>query len=773
MKIYKLIAIILIFALATQPGWAGDALRPVAAGERVEEFYLPVQTAAQASKIAELAAKANIEYPEAVRPKGSDGKPGGLLEIGRVKRIIHIGDLHGQYNHLAAILKDRNNMEAIRRGEAHLICTGDIIHPRDRSFLNPAGYQGSIDALFLLMRLKAEFPSNVHILMGSHEFGQVFGVHERLLVANFRQYVTERFSPDVYEKVAAFIKGLPIAVISTINNKTILFAHHPAILADARDKTQLIDIASIKTPEEIRRSLNLTDSDSGKISEALRNIGVDIVVNGHFHFTRRRSKPAEGKELIEKGAVVLVRLPEGKIQIVCTQESPKEFDVSPCYLCLNEDNVGTPENVFTKIGPITGVQPQDKLKQADSMPEFTAREVYEMQNAADFGSPEYKIRCIKLVEERLVLLSYLIDRLNLPESTEKYPVDEEGNNIPTDALPNMLQDVNKGLQQYMSRLLKFEDVVFDLQNDDTTPKESLGNVEASLKNYEADLVHVCNNYLTNIQTFLIYLGYSDIAIKMSEDKLGFLCQIYEVTMQTFDILQYFFAYAITPLNITDALKISDIDLMDIMRRYDMNILAANLAINSNLFGTEHIAIRQASKDAIVTILGECVKNILANSIHANTISSESPTIDVRLELKDNKAQFAISNNNVNMDPKKLKMAMVPGVTEKKEMQRVRLYWKGEELPAVFGGFGLGLPKILHYCRFLGAEVEIYAKSGGRTWRCALDENFVPQVTEADNSEIEFMSGFKVVITFPDAYSKKVERPGPLPQPRPELSLSQV
>jgi len=74
------------------------------------------------------------ELDPAIRPRSSDGEPGGQIEFPRTEKreFIVIGDLHGQVRNLRAILKDSDNMEKLRANKAVLLFLGDAVH-NDRS----------------------------------------------------------------------------------------------------------------------------------------------------------------------------------------------------------------------------------------------------------------------------------------------------------------------------------------------------------------------------------------------------------------------------------------------------------------------------------------------------------------------------------------------------------------------------------------------------------------------------------------------------------------
>ena len=88
-----------------------------------------------------------------------------------VERIVAIGDIHGDYDQLAAVLKSAGLIDdqgSWTGGKTHLVQVGDVL---DRG-------PDSRKAMDLLMRIEKEAPEAggyVHALIGNHEAMNVYG----------------------------------------------------------------------------------------------------------------------------------------------------------------------------------------------------------------------------------------------------------------------------------------------------------------------------------------------------------------------------------------------------------------------------------------------------------------------------------------------------------------------------------------------------------------------------------------------------------------------
>jgi Tfp pilus assembly protein PilF len=112
-----------------------------------------------------------------------------------VERIVAIGDVHGAYNNLLAVLKSAGLINAELRwigGKTHLVQTGDVV---DRG-------ADSRQCMDLLMRLEEEAQragGRVHVLIGNHDAFNVIGILDYVSAEEYASYMDES-SEKRYEK---------------------------------------------------------------------------------------------------------------------------------------------------------------------------------------------------------------------------------------------------------------------------------------------------------------------------------------------------------------------------------------------------------------------------------------------------------------------------------------------------------------------------------------------------------------------------------------------
>jgi hypothetical protein len=177
---------------------------------------LPVSSAARASAPLEgvpLVERA-IEVLEACRwrPKASDGRPGGLVELPSSMRPIIIGDLHANLQNLNRILDDSTNRVDLEARKAVCIIIGDVEHDdRVGHMMEMESSVAILDALFRLIDLYA---GQVIYIRGNHDtfderlrksgIAQGLEFRKALLAAKGEEYVAA---------VQRFFDCLPLFVI--------------------------------------------------------------------------------------------------------------------------------------------------------------------------------------------------------------------------------------------------------------------------------------------------------------------------------------------------------------------------------------------------------------------------------------------------------------------------------------------------------------------------------------------------------------------------------
>jgi hypothetical protein len=235
--------------------------------------------------VIEQAVKAQRPYADKVRPRDSRGEPGGLILVAGGRQAIVVGDLHGRYDNLESILKDRNNLQDIVSGKAHLIFCGDAVHPRSSRIESPEAYEDSFCVMLLIMTLKAENPFNVHYLIGNHDNAHVGGppatrgqVQQDEL---FKKFVTEKFGASVFEHYCQFVANSPVAAkVKTPNGNVLLV--HACLTPRAPNAQALINIFSEgRTGEALQDLLWSRNFDRAMIEKSLAGVGAKFAISGH------------------------------------------------------------------------------------------------------------------------------------------------------------------------------------------------------------------------------------------------------------------------------------------------------------------------------------------------------------------------------------------------------------------------------------------------------------------------------------------------------------
>jgi Calcineurin-like phosphoesterase len=104
---------------------------------------------------------------EAYRPKDSQDRPGGLLDLPETLAPIVVGDIHAQVDNLLTILSLEGCLDGLERGDTCLLFLGDTVHREGDGELEEM--DSSLLTLDLLFKLKSRFPENVFFLRGNHE----------------------------------------------------------------------------------------------------------------------------------------------------------------------------------------------------------------------------------------------------------------------------------------------------------------------------------------------------------------------------------------------------------------------------------------------------------------------------------------------------------------------------------------------------------------------------------------------------------------------------
>jgi len=233
-------------------------------------------------------------YPEDVRPKNLRNVPGSLIYIRNAKRLIVFGDLHGRYDNLELALADKDNWQALKSGDAHLLFLGDAIHPRSGLGDQREANADSFRVLLLILSLQAENPGRVHYLVGNHENAHVGGLGtgkgDKDLEQGFANFIRRQFNETVLETYEKFLNWAPIVAKIRMANGELL-AMHASVSPLVRNEQGLINL-TVKG----RKGKALTDIlwsrhfDARTIAECLHAVGANLALTGHTRPTEDAAK---------------------------------------------------------------------------------------------------------------------------------------------------------------------------------------------------------------------------------------------------------------------------------------------------------------------------------------------------------------------------------------------------------------------------------------------------------------------------------------------------
>ncbi len=255
-------------------------------------------------QVIDQAVKAQRPYADKMRPRDVRGEPGGLIVLNEGERAIVVGDLHGRYDNLEYILKDKTNLRDILDGSAHLIFTGDAVHPRSSAINSPEAYEDSFCVMLLIMTLKAENPFNVHYLIGNHDNAHVGGLPAgRGQVRQdelFEAFILQKFGRTVFDRYCDFVNMSPVSAKLKTPTGYVLLVHaglSPRILNDAGLINILVKGRQSVALQDLLWSRNY---EAAVLDRCMASVGVKFIIAGHTTPTAERAQ-RYGFEVIAEG----------------------------------------------------------------------------------------------------------------------------------------------------------------------------------------------------------------------------------------------------------------------------------------------------------------------------------------------------------------------------------------------------------------------------------------------------------------------------------------
>lgn len=227
----------------------------------------------------------------AMRPRDSDGEPGGLVELEKGIATVLLPDIHARPSLVSAALDyalpdAQSVFEGLVSGSVQLVCLGDYFHGEARvkrrwqraesEFLD--GFEShtvmdqemaeSLSVLMLIARLKSAFPSRVHLLKGNHENvknesshgNQPFGkyAYEGEMVF---EYLRLMYTQGLVDAVAEFEKRLPLLAVG----RHFLVSH-----AEPEEFYPRTDVIGYRHHENVVYGLTWTDNDQAAAGSVQR-----------------------------------------------------------------------------------------------------------------------------------------------------------------------------------------------------------------------------------------------------------------------------------------------------------------------------------------------------------------------------------------------------------------------------------------------------------------------------------------------------------------------
>ncbi len=236
-------------------------------------------------KVIEMAAKAQRPYADSVRPRDRRGQPGGLVIISEGQRLVVVGDLHGRYENLERILKDRNNLASIIDGDTQLVFTGDAIHPPSSLYNDDDAYNDSFAVMMLIMTLKAENPDNIHYVIGNHDNahvgGEMAGRGSVRQDTAFEKFITDKFGEGVLERYRQFVARSPLALKANFGSHHMLLLHATVPHKVHRDSDLTDILIEGRRSKKMRDLLWSRQYDDETLDNVAEGMGVKLVVSGH------------------------------------------------------------------------------------------------------------------------------------------------------------------------------------------------------------------------------------------------------------------------------------------------------------------------------------------------------------------------------------------------------------------------------------------------------------------------------------------------------------
>jgi len=230
-------------------------------------------------------------------------RQGALLSLNAKKKIVVIGDLHGNLNRLDRIVE--NFGPRLISGEIVLTFLGDAIHPEERQ--NLSDMESSIQTLNAIIRLKQKYPDQVHYLQGNQDKNAMGLIKSGVLQAfvflgELIDYYTKchKYTSDETKQMIAgyqkFFDACPLSAIVEGKKGAAFMAHSAVVkgggltrqkLIDARKDPDLVTQLQWNTPKSRGPSMDRFVYSEGDVRATIQGLQLNAapantyVISGH------------------------------------------------------------------------------------------------------------------------------------------------------------------------------------------------------------------------------------------------------------------------------------------------------------------------------------------------------------------------------------------------------------------------------------------------------------------------------------------------------------
>jgi len=132
-----------------------------------EVFGGPIKLLSPEQALADINDINQILEKEPLRPRNSEGMPGGVVSLPKKMIPIIVGDLHAQVENLLTILSHNEFLEMMGDGKAAMVFLGDAVHSEIDGQMEEM--ESSLLMMDFIFRLKLWFPQQVFYVRGNHD----------------------------------------------------------------------------------------------------------------------------------------------------------------------------------------------------------------------------------------------------------------------------------------------------------------------------------------------------------------------------------------------------------------------------------------------------------------------------------------------------------------------------------------------------------------------------------------------------------------------------